>query len=82
MFGDRVVAAFEEVKALFDPRNRMNPGKVVHPRRLDQDLRMGPDYRPAQSPTPSSPSPRRSPVQPRCVAVRRASASAAATNRE
>ena len=47
MFGDRVVTAFEEVKALFDPRNRMNPGKVVHPRRLDQDLRMGPDYRPA-----------------------------------
>ena len=48
MFGDRLVAAFGEVKALFDPRNRMNPGKVVHPRRLDQDLRMGPDYRPAQ----------------------------------
>jgi FAD/FMN-containing dehydrogenase/Fe-S oxidoreductase len=48
MFGDRVVTAFEEVKTLFDPGNRMNPGKVVHPRRLDQDLRMGPDYRAAQ----------------------------------
>ncbi|NKY50808.1 FAD-binding and (Fe-S)-binding domain-containing protein [Nocardia vermiculata] len=46
MFGDTVVRAFGEVKALFDPRDRMNPGKVVHPRRLDEDLRQGSDYRP------------------------------------
>lgn len=46
MFGDRVVRAFEEVKTLFDPRNRMNPGKVVRPHRLDADLRQGSDYRP------------------------------------
>ncbi|MBO0853694.1 MAG: FAD-binding oxidoreductase [Nocardia sp.] len=46
MFGDRVVAAFGEVKALFDPRNRMNPGKIVDPRPLDGDLREGADYRP------------------------------------
>ncbi|MFI6773051.1 FAD-binding and (Fe-S)-binding domain-containing protein [Nocardia sp. NPDC050412] len=46
MFGDRVVEAFGAVKHLFDPRNRMNPGKVVHPRPLDQDLRQGADYRP------------------------------------
>ncbi|PPJ20512.1 FAD-binding oxidoreductase [Nocardia nova] len=46
MFGDKVVRAFGEVKALFDPRNRMNPGKVVQPHRLDSDLRQGSDYRP------------------------------------
>ncbi|NJP88278.1 FAD-binding protein [Nonomuraea sp. FMUSA5-5] len=38
MFGEPVVAAFGRFKAIFDPRNRMNPGKIVHPHRLDQDL--------------------------------------------
>ncbi|SEG96859.1 FAD/FMN-containing dehydrogenase [Nonomuraea solani] len=38
MYGDGVVEAFGRFKAIFDPRDRMNPGKVVHPRRLDQDL--------------------------------------------
>jgi FAD/FMN-containing dehydrogenase/Fe-S oxidoreductase len=51
MFGDRVVEAFGEVKALFDPRDRMNPGKVVHPRPVDTDLRQGVDYRPWQPET-------------------------------
>jgi FAD/FMN-containing dehydrogenase/Fe-S oxidoreductase len=51
MYGDDVVRAFEEFKAIFDPRNRMNPGKVVHPRPLDSDLRLGADYAPAQPAT-------------------------------
>ncbi|HLK01928.1 MAG TPA: FAD-linked oxidase C-terminal domain-containing protein, partial [Streptosporangiaceae bacterium] len=38
MFGPDLMRAFGEVKALFDPDNMMNPGKVVQPRRLDQDL--------------------------------------------
>ncbi|MEV0388908.1 FAD-binding and (Fe-S)-binding domain-containing protein [Nonomuraea sp. NPDC050643] len=38
MFGDGLVEAFGRLKAVFDPRDRMNPGRVVHPRRLDQDL--------------------------------------------
>lgn len=46
MFGDRVVRAFGELKRLFDPHNRMNPGKIVHPRPLDGDLRQGVSYRP------------------------------------
>ncbi|MEV3965074.1 FAD-binding and (Fe-S)-binding domain-containing protein [Nocardia sp. NPDC050193] len=46
MFGERLVEAFREVKSVFDPRNRMNPGKVVDPHRLDQDLRQGSAYRP------------------------------------
>ncbi|OBA76149.1 dimethylmenaquinone methyltransferase [Mycobacterium sp. 1554424.7] len=48
MFGENVVKAFEQTKALFDPDNRMNPGKVVHPYRLDESLRFGVDYRPAE----------------------------------
>jgi FAD/FMN-containing dehydrogenase/Fe-S oxidoreductase len=48
MFGERMVGAFEQIKALFDPNNRMNPGKVVHPYKLDENLRLGVDYRPAE----------------------------------
>jgi Fe-S oxidoreductase len=51
MFGDRVVHAFGELKALFDPDNRMNPGKVVHPYRLDENLRQGVAFRPWQPST-------------------------------
>ncbi|WP_327287922.1 FAD-binding and (Fe-S)-binding domain-containing protein [Streptomyces sp. NBC_01198] len=46
MFGDRLVGAFGELKALFDPDGRMNPGKVVHPRPVDEQLRLGPLWRP------------------------------------
>lgn len=51
MFGDRLVAAFGEVKALFDPGNRMNPGKVVDPYRVDENLRLGPLWRPRDDDT-------------------------------
>ena len=44
MFGDEVVALFGQLKALFDPDNRMNPGKVVSPNPRDHQLRLGPDY--------------------------------------
>lgn len=46
MFGADIVTAFEEVKATFDPANRMNPGKIVHPARLDDHLRLGGDWAP------------------------------------
>ncbi|MEU9044273.1 MULTISPECIES: FAD-linked oxidase C-terminal domain-containing protein [unclassified Kitasatospora] len=46
MFGQPLVDAMVEVKALFDPGNRMNPGKVVHPRQADENLRLGADWRP------------------------------------
>ncbi|WP_031172247.1 FAD-binding and (Fe-S)-binding domain-containing protein [Streptomyces durhamensis] len=47
MFGERLVTAFGELKALFDPTNRMNPGKIVHPHPVDGQLRLGPSWRPA-----------------------------------
>ncbi|POX39345.1 FAD-binding oxidoreductase [Streptomyces sp. Ru73] len=46
MFGERLVTAFGELKALFDPDDRMNPGKVVAPYRVDENLRLGADWRP------------------------------------
>jgi FAD/FMN-containing dehydrogenase/Fe-S oxidoreductase len=47
MFGAELVGAFGELKAIFDPGDKMNPGKVVHPARLDQHLRLGGDWSPA-----------------------------------
>jgi Fe-S oxidoreductase len=46
MFGQPLVDAMGEVKQLFDPGNRMNPGKVVHPYRVDENLRLGEQWRP------------------------------------
>ncbi len=48
MFGTSVVDAFGQLKAIFDPTDRMNPGKVVHPYRLDENLRLGRDFAPWQ----------------------------------
>lgn len=39
MYTDEAIAAFGELKALFDPRNLLNPEVLVHPAPLDQDLR-------------------------------------------
>ncbi|HEV3091077.1 MAG TPA: FAD-linked oxidase C-terminal domain-containing protein [Candidatus Cybelea sp.] len=51
MFGDELVEAFWQFKTIWDPQNMMNPGKVSHPRRLDEDLRWGADYQPAEPAT-------------------------------
>jgi FAD/FMN-containing dehydrogenase/Fe-S oxidoreductase len=45
MFGDELVHAFREFKAIWDPDNKLNPGKVVDPYPLDTNLRMDPTYR-------------------------------------
>ncbi len=46
MFGPELVQAFGEFKAIWDPDWKMNPGKVVEPYRLDENLRLGAGYRP------------------------------------
>ncbi len=45
MFGPELTHAFREFKRIWDPRGKMNPGKVVDPNPLDQELRLGRDYR-------------------------------------
>jgi FAD/FMN-containing dehydrogenase/Fe-S oxidoreductase len=46
MFGERLGLAFSEVKTAFDPANRLNPGKIVAPYRMDDRslMRFDPDY--------------------------------------
>ena len=51
MFGPELVQAFREFKALWDPEWKMNPGKVVEPYKLDENLRLGADYKPWQPQT-------------------------------
>ncbi|CAH2945210.1 MAG: Fe-S protein, homolog of lactate dehydrogenase SO1521 [uncultured Paraburkholderia sp.] len=46
MYGPEIMRAMEEFKAIWDPLNRMNPGKVVHAYRADENLHMGPAYKP------------------------------------
>jgi FAD/FMN-containing dehydrogenase/Fe-S oxidoreductase len=46
MFGEEICGAFREMKSIFDPGNRMNPGKIVDPFPIDSNLRLGADYAP------------------------------------
>ena len=46
MFGDRLIHAFEEFKEIWDPEGGMNPGKVVRPYRILDNLRLGTGYNP------------------------------------
>jgi FAD/FMN-containing dehydrogenase/Fe-S oxidoreductase len=46
MFGPELIQAFREFKALWDPDWKMNPGKVIEPYKLDENLRLGADYKP------------------------------------
>jgi FAD/FMN-containing dehydrogenase/Fe-S oxidoreductase len=46
MFGPDLMRAFSEFKAIWDPNDRMNPGKIVHAYRADENLRFGAGYHP------------------------------------
>jgi FAD/FMN-containing dehydrogenase/Fe-S oxidoreductase len=51
MFGFELVEAFQKFKSLWDPDWKMNPGKLVRPNRMDEDLRLGTSYKPWQPQT-------------------------------
>jgi FAD/FMN-containing dehydrogenase/Fe-S oxidoreductase len=51
MFGHELIQAFEEFKSIWDPEWKMNPGKIVRPFRVDENLRLGTSYRPPNPPT-------------------------------
>src|SRR6267143_2986123 len=51
MFGPEIMRAFEHWKALWDPHNQLNPGKLIEPYRLDEILRLGAGYDPWQPET-------------------------------
>ncbi|MBG99317.1 MAG: anaerobic glycerol-3-phosphate dehydrogenase subunit C [Solibacterales bacterium] len=44
LFGPEVYQAFVEAKNIFDPKNLMNPGKVVDAPEVTENLRLGADY--------------------------------------
>lgn len=48
MFGQKLVDAFAEFKRIWDPQWKMNPGKVVDPYSITDNLRISPDYNPPQ----------------------------------
>jgi FAD/FMN-containing dehydrogenase/Fe-S oxidoreductase len=51
MFGEELMEAFRSFKRIFDPTNRMNPGKLIDAHQPHEDLRLGADYKPWQPKT-------------------------------
>lgn len=51
MFGTELIEAFREFKSIWDPDWKMNPGKIVDPYRIDENLRLGAGYKPWQPET-------------------------------
>jgi Fe-S oxidoreductase len=51
MFGEDLMEAFRGFKRIFDPTNRMNPGKLIDAHQSHEDLRLGADYKPWQPKT-------------------------------
>ncbi|MBO0692047.1 MAG: FAD-binding protein, partial [Acidimicrobiaceae bacterium] len=50
-YGHDLMAAMREFKLIWDRQWRMNPGKVVDPFRLDEDLKLGVAYNPPRAKT-------------------------------
>jgi FAD/FMN-containing dehydrogenase/Fe-S oxidoreductase len=51
MFSPELMQAFREFKSLWDPDWKMNPGKLIDPYKLDENLRLGAGYSPWQPET-------------------------------
>ncbi|NTY38059.1 FAD-binding and (Fe-S)-binding domain-containing protein [Burkholderia diffusa] len=45
MYSPELMDAFRAFKAIWDPRGRMNPGKLIDAMPVDENLRLGPTYR-------------------------------------
>ena len=48
MFGPELMQAFNEFKRIWDPDGKMNPNRLIGDVKLDEGLRLGPDYRPPE----------------------------------
>jgi len=46
MFGPELMEAFREFKTIWDPEWKMNPGKIVAPYGITENLRLGENYHP------------------------------------
>lgn len=50
-FGPELIEAFREFKLIWDPDWKMNPGKIVDPYKIDENMRLGPEYKPREPET-------------------------------
>ncbi len=48
MFSPELMSAFFDFKRIWDPDLKMNPNRLIGDVKLDEDLRIGPSYRPPQ----------------------------------
>ncbi len=48
MFGPELMQAFNDFKRIWDPDWKMNPNRLIGDVKLDEGLRLGPDYRPPE----------------------------------
>ena len=48
MFGPELMEAFGDFKRIWDPDTKMNPNRLIGDVKLDEGLRLGPDYRPPE----------------------------------
>jgi len=46
LFGPALYDAFRQVKRAFDPKNLMNPGKIVDAPAMTESLKISPQYKP------------------------------------
>ena len=46
MYGEEMIGVFREFKSIWDPDWKMNPGKVIDPDGVTENLRLGADYNP------------------------------------
>ncbi|NYF79377.1 FAD-binding and (Fe-S)-binding domain-containing protein [Granulicella arctica] len=51
MFGPELMEAFRSFKRVWDPGNKLNPGKLIDAHQPHEDLRLGADYKPWQPET-------------------------------
>ncbi|MBW8888194.1 MAG: FAD-binding protein [Fibrobacteres bacterium] len=51
MYGEKLVQAFREFKAIWDPDGKMNPGKAIDANPITSHLRLGENFRPARPET-------------------------------
>ncbi|MBV9499918.1 MAG: FAD-binding oxidoreductase [Acidobacteriaceae bacterium] len=51
LFGDEIVEAFREFKAIWDPDGKMNPGKAIDAYSITENLKLGTNYDPPQPKT-------------------------------
>ena len=45
MYGEKIYHAFQDLKKSFDPKNLMNPGKIIDTPPMDENLRFGATYK-------------------------------------